>query len=128
MATFRCRLGTFDGKVIKQYFNALDEETLKKELEEKKYYIFEIKKKISLLDWITHSRRKIPIDDFVVFNQEFIALIKAGLTILQSLDILIRRRKKSYFRDMLEAVRSKIYSGASLSEAFRLQSCMMRSG
>jgi type IV pilus assembly protein PilC len=121
MATFRCRLGTLDGKVIKQYFNALDEEALKKVLEEKKYYIFEIKKKISLLDWIAHSRRKIAIDDFVVFNQEFIALIKSGLTILQSLDILIRRRKKSYLRDMLEAVRSKIYSGASLSEAFRLQ-------
>jgi type IV pilus assembly protein PilC len=121
MAAFHCRLGTLDGKVIEQYFTSLDEETLRKELKEKKYYIFTIKKKISLLDWIAHSRKKIPIDDFVVFNQEFIALIKAGLTILQSLDILIRRRKKSYFRDMLEAIRSKIYSGASLSEAFRLQ-------
>lgn len=121
MPTFRCRLGSPNGEISEQSFTASNEEALRKELEGKNYHIFKINKKVALLDWFSRSSGKIKMDDFMVFNQELAALIQAGLPILQSMDILIRRRKKSFFRDLLEDIRSKVFSGASLSEAFNSQ-------
>jgi len=121
MATYRCRLGTPNGEVIEQLFSAANEEALIKELEGREYHIFKIQKKLSLLDWLSQARRKIKMDDFLVFNQELEALIRAGLPILQSLDVLIKRRKKSYLRDLLKDIRSRVFSGSSISEAFQLQ-------
>jgi type IV pilus assembly protein PilC len=66
-------------------------------------------------------RRKIKLDQFVIFNQQFLTLIKAGLPIMNALDLLVKRQQNPYFRQLLENVRDRVRSGELLSEAFAAQ-------
>jgi type IV pilus assembly protein PilC len=66
-------------------------------------------------------RGKVKQGSFVIFNQQFLTLIKAGLPILSSLDLLIKRQKDAHMRGMLDNVRDRVKSGESLSEAFTAQ-------
>ena len=63
-------------------------------------------------------RRKIKQSRFLVFNQQFLTLIKAGLPILNSLDLLIKRQKDGHLRQVLENVRERVKGGELLSDAF----------
>ena len=63
-------------------------------------------------------RRKIKQSSFLVFNQQFLTLIKAGLPILNSLDLLIKRQKDGHLRQLLENVRERVKGGELLSDAF----------
>ena len=65
--------------------------------------------------------RKVKLDQFVIFNQQFITLIKAGLPIVQALDLLARRQRNPYFRTLLENVRDRVRGGELLSDAFAAQ-------
>src|ERR1700751_1636432 len=67
------------------------------------------------------TRRKLRHGPFLVFNQQFLTLIKAGLPILTSLDLLIKRQRDAYLRQMLENVRERVKSGEMLSDAFAAQ-------
>ena len=58
---------------------------------------------------------------FLVFNQQFLTLIKAGLPILQSLDLLIKRQADKNLHSLLEDVRQRVKSGSVLSDAFEAQ-------
>src|ERR1700691_1548636 len=62
--------------------------------------------------------RKIKQGSFLVFNQQFLTLIKAGLPILNSLDLLIKRQKDGILRQVLENVRERVKGGELLSDAF----------
>src|SRR6202162_4856921 len=62
--------------------------------------------------------RKIKQSSFLVFNQQFLTLIKAGLPILNSLDLLIKRQKDGILRGVLENVRERVKGGELLSDAF----------
>ena len=64
------------------------------------------------------SGRKIKQSTFLVFNQQFLTLIKAGLPILNSLDLLIKRQKDGQLRKLLENVRERVKGGELLSDAF----------
>ncbi len=66
-------------------------------------------------------RHRVKAKEFLLFNQEFMALIRAGLPILASLDILIERRKNPVFKRALIDIRDRIKSGESLSQAFDAQ-------
>jgi len=72
------------------------------------------------------KRRKIKLDQFVVFNQQFITLIKAGLPIVQGLDLLSRRQRNPFFRSLLENVRDRVRGGELLSDAFAEQGVFPR--
>jgi type IV pilus assembly protein PilC len=63
-------------------------------------------------------RRKLKQGNFLVFNQQFLTLIKAGLPILNSLDLLIKRQKDGNLQQVLENVRERVKGGELLSEAF----------
>ena len=64
-------------------------------------------------------QRKVKLETFVIFNQQFLTLIHAGLPILQGLDLLSRRQKNRYLRSIVENVRQRVRTGELLSEAFR---------
>jgi len=121
MAFYRCKVGNPAGEIVEQILSAPDEEVLRRELEQRDLYIFRIKRKLSLAGALPFWRRKIKIDDFLIFNQELATLIHAGLPVLQSLDILTKRRPKSRFKTILQDVREKVKAGFSLSEAFDMQ-------
>src|ERR1700716_3703989 len=58
---------------------------------------------------------------FLVFNQQFLTLIRAGLPILNSLDLLVKRQKDARLRQLLENVRDRVKGGEALSDAFAAQ-------
>src|SRR5271168_1784393 len=66
-------------------------------------------------------RRKLKQASFLVFNQQFLTLIKAGLPILNSLDLLIKRQRDVRLRGILENVRERVKGGELLSDAFAAQ-------
>jgi type IV pilus assembly protein PilC len=72
------------------------------------------------------KKQKVKLDQFVVFNQQFITLIKAGLPIVQGLDLLSRRQRNPSFRALLENVRDRVRGGELLSDAFAEQSVFPR--
>ncbi|HEY1657716.1 MAG TPA: type II secretion system F family protein [Candidatus Sulfotelmatobacter sp.] len=64
------------------------------------------------------KRRKLKPTAFLVYNQQFLTLIKAGLPILNALDLLIKRQKDATLRQILENVRERVKGGELLSDAF----------
>jgi type IV pilus assembly protein PilC len=67
------------------------------------------------------GRRKLKQSSFLVFNQQFLTLIRAGLPILNSLDLLVKRQKDARLRQLLENVRDRVKGGEALSDAFAAQ-------
>ena len=67
------------------------------------------------------ARKRVKSAEFIVFNQQFLALIHAGLPILKSLDLLTQRMKNAYFQQLLTDISARVKSGALLSEAFEAQ-------
>jgi type IV pilus assembly protein PilC len=66
-------------------------------------------------------KRKLKQDSFLVFNQQFLTLIRAGLPILNSLELLIKRQKNAQLRQILDNVHDRVKGGESLSDAFAAQ-------
>ena len=67
------------------------------------------------------SRRRIKLSQFVIFNQQFLTLFRAGLPIVQGLELLAKRERNKHFRPVLEDVRDRVKSGEPLSQAFEAQ-------
>lgn len=65
--------------------------------------------------------RKVKAQQFLIFNQQFLTLIRAGLPIVQALELLMRRQRNQYFAKILEDVRDRVKAGSLLSEAFEAQ-------
>lgn len=121
---FICRVGTPDGRVLEELITASDETALRSDLGKRGYHLFEAKRqgmapKMGLPALLRGGRRgRIPVQDFLVFNQELAALLKAGLPLLQAIDLMLERLRNPTFRAVLTDVRDQIKSGTDLSEAF----------
>lgn len=117
---FRCRVATATGQVQESTFSAESEERLRHELEEKGLFVLSIHRGAgaSFGGFSLPQRRKIPQADFILFNQEMATLLKAGLPLVQSLDILRKRVKIPIFKSVLDDVYDKVRSGTALSDAF----------
>jgi len=112
-----CKVGTASGEVVERTFAAPDERTLRASLEQQGLYLLSTRRALSL-SALRLRRRRVEPALLLVFSQELAALLKAGLPLLQSLDVLLERQKTPAFRQSLEAVREKVKSGIALSEAF----------
>src|SRR5207247_4113076 len=66
-------------------------------------------------------RKKLNLEKFLIFNQQFVTLIRAGLPILKGLDLLADRLTDSKLVPYIKAVRDEVRKGTLLSEAFRMQ-------
>ena len=101
---------------------AESEERLRHELEEKGIFVLTIHGSgaggFSLSALRMPQRRKIPAKDFLLFNQELATLLKAGLPLVQSLDILRKRIKNPLFKNVLDDIYERVRSGSALSDAF----------
>jgi type IV pilus assembly protein PilC len=121
---FICRIGTPDGRVLEEIFSASDETALRSDLGKRGYHLFEVKRqglapKMGVPALLRGGRRgRIPVQEFLVFNQELAALLRAGLPLLQAIDLMLERMKPGTFRSVLTEVRDKVKSGTDLSEAF----------
>ena len=120
---YRCRLGTPTGEVIEGVYVADSEARLRREFEDKGLYVLAIQQagRRALagvhLPAMPH-RHKVPSREFLVFNQELATLLKAGMPLVQSLDILRQRVTHPVFKVVLDDVYERVRSGSALSEAF----------
>jgi type IV pilus assembly protein PilC len=115
-----CKVGTAAGEIIEQTFTAADEAALRSELEQKGYYLFSIRKGLRLEE-LRFRRKRVAIPLLLIFGQELAALLKAGLPLLQSLDVMLERQKDPTFRASLVNIRERVKSGVALSEAFKTE-------
>ncbi len=117
---FRCRLASPSGQIVEGVYSAETEARLRHELEEKGLFVLSLQRKgaVAGLSIRLPERRHIPAREFLVFNQELATLLKAGMPLVQSLDLLKRRVESERFRAVLEDVHEKVRSGTALSEAF----------
>ncbi len=127
MPEFIAKVGTTDGVVMERTFTAESEEALRSDLQGREYLVFDVRRKSGWLNLLPGfgARRGVRMKEFLLFNQELAALIRAGLPIIASLEILIERRKNQVFKKALMDVRDKVRGGASLSEAFEAQGGML---
>jgi type IV pilus assembly protein PilC len=117
---FRCRLGTPDGDIIESVCVADSEARLRHELEHKGMCILSLRPRrgIGAISLELPKRRRIPPREFLVFNQEMATLLKAGMPLVQSLDILRDRLTNPLFKSVLDDVYEKVRAGTSLSDGF----------
>jgi type IV pilus assembly protein PilC len=120
---YRCRLGTPSGEVIEGVYVADSEARLRREFEEKGLYVLAVQQagRRALAGISVPAmpvRRKVSSREFLVFNQELATLLKAGMPLVQSLDILRQRVAHPAFKVVLDDVYERVRSGSALSEAF----------
>ena len=118
---FRCRLGTPGGEIIEGVYVADSEARLRREFEEKGLYVLGIQRAGRVRRSARSRCRRAPGSrrrEFLVFNQELATLLKAGMPLVQSLDILRRRVTNPVFKAVLDDVHERVRAGSSLSEAF----------
>jgi type IV pilus assembly protein PilC len=120
---FRCRLASPNGEIVEGVYIAENEAHLRHELEEKGLYVLSLQPKnaIAGVSLRLPQRKAINTREFLVFNQELATLLKAGMPLVQSLDLLKRRVQTPIFRRVLDDVHEKVRSGTALSDAFAAQ-------
>ncbi|MGH9311683.1 MAG: type II secretion system F family protein [Vicinamibacterales bacterium] len=120
---YRCRLGTPSGEVTEGVYVADSESRLRRELEDKGLYVLAIRQAggLGLAGVALPRRRKLASREFLVFNQELATLLKAGMPLVQSLDILRQRLSNQMFKAVLDDIHERVRAGSSLSEAFEAQ-------
>ena len=124
MAQFHCRMAAPSGEIVERVLTADDEAHLRREMEDKDYLILDLKERSRALQTLidlVKLRPKVSSREFLFFNQELSALLRAGLPILTSLDILLERRENPTFRRALTDIRERVKAGEMLSEAFAAQ-------
>jgi type IV pilus assembly protein PilC len=117
---FRCRLGTPGGEIIEGIYAADSEARLRREFEDKGLYVLGIQRAggLALGRIPLPTRARVSTREFLVFNQELATLLKAGMPLVQSLDILRRRVANPLFKSVLDDVQERVRAGSALSEAF----------
>jgi len=118
MSIYSCKLGTSDGKVLSRDFDTADPAALRKNLEEQGYFVFDIRKKpLQFLfgRWI--GRRGVTKRTLLLFNQELLVLIKAGMPIIQALDTILEHQDEGVLGDALKQLREDVKGGDALSTA-----------
>jgi type IV pilus assembly protein PilC len=116
---YRCRLGTTSGEIVEGVYVAQSEAALRRELEDKGLHVLSLKPRLGFGSFsIGGESRKIKRHEFLVFNQELATLLKAGMPLVQSLDILRSRLSNPLFKSVLDDVYEKVRGGTALSDAF----------
>jgi type IV pilus assembly protein PilC len=123
MAEFVCKVGDPSGRILQHVETAQSEGEARQKLAERGFYVFSVRANLDILAQLTKRRadRSIRPNDFLIFNQQFNTLVKAGLTILKALDLLSDRAATASLRPILADVRQRVREGALLSEALAAQ-------
>jgi type IV pilus assembly protein PilC len=119
MGEFVCRVADANGRVFSHIEAAATQEEVRQKLADRGLYVYSVNSRSGLLTALTGFRkeRKIGGNDFLVLNQQFNTLIKAGLPILRALDLLATRASAPKLRPVLTQIRDRVREGKSLSEA-----------
>ncbi len=123
MAEYLIKMADERGRIVQHLEVGGSPEEVRNRFLQQGYLVYSVNPRGILAGGAIHlpQRRRIKLDQFVIFNQQFVTLIRAGLPILTALELLAKRQRDEYFREMLEKVRALVKSGQLLSEAFEAQ-------
>ncbi len=127
MAEFICRLGTPAGEVVTRTVEATGVQEARQRLEREGFRVFNVTPpRTAGVSALTSFGRagahpKVKANDFLLFNQQLAALVRAGIPILQAISMLRKRAASSRLRAVLGDVEDQIRGGAALSQAFASQ-------
>ena len=123
MSQYLCKYADPQGRVHEEVESAESEEELRQRLSDRGFLIYSVKPRRSIGEWklnnVQPARRKLPLDQLLIFNQQFVTLTRAGLPILKGLDLLVGNIKNRRLRTHLQSVHEKVKTGMPLSEAFQ---------
>ena len=122
MAEFVVKIADDRGRVQQHVEQGYSEAEVRDRFSQQGYLVYWVKPQGMLTSGMSmRRRRKLKQSTFLVFNQQFLTLIRAGLPILNSLELLIKRQKDAQLKQILENVRERVKGGELLSDAFAAQ-------
>jgi type IV pilus assembly protein PilC len=122
MAVYTFRVGTPGGEILTRKVEAIAEDEARHRLEREGYHIFSVKRDGGAALALRPRVRLLKVEEFLHFNQQLAALVRAGLPILQAVGLLARRQSNEVLRMLLQDVEARIREGVPLSQAFASQS------
>lgn len=125
MADFVLKYADGRGQIHQQVATAATEKELRERYSQQGFLIYSIKPRTMAAGiasgGLFGKRKKLNLEKFLIFNQQFVTLIRAGLPILKGLDLLSERLTDPKLGPYIKAVRDEVKNGTLLSEAFRQQ-------
>lgn len=126
MPEFICKVADASGRVFEEREAAQSEQDARRKLGERGLLVYSVAAGGGLAAQLvpalrTARRRTISGSDFLIFNQQFVTLVRAGLPILKALDLLAERAAAESLRPTLRSIRDRVKEGATISEAFEQQ-------
>jgi len=123
MAEFLCKVADGSGKVFLHVEPAESMVEARQKLSDRGLFVYNVRPRAGVLDQLFGRKRQKSVqgNDFLVFNQQFNTLIKAGIPILRALDLLSERAAAERLRPVLTEVRRQVREGTTLSEALEQQ-------
>ncbi len=124
MAQWVLKYADSRGEFHHQVEEAASEQEIRKRYTEKGYLIYSVQQRRAMMPLAAGAatrKTKLNLGKFLIFNQQFVTLIRAGLPILKALDLLSERLTDSKLARYIVNVRDDVRNGAQLSEAFRRQ-------
>ncbi len=122
MAEYVVKVADERGRVLEQVESGYSVSDVRDRFAQQGLLVYSIKPRGLLsADFRRSRRRKVKLEPFVMFNAQFLTLIRAGLPILTALELLIKRQRHVFLRSLLENVRDRVKGGESLSQAFAAQ-------
>lgn len=118
MPHFSCRISTDDGKILTRSVRAASADECRRRFEAEGHFVLSVRRDWRKLNLQWGRGGGIKDRDFIMFNQEFQALVRAGYPVLRSLEIISGRTRNSGLQEVLRKVESEIRQGKSLSESF----------
>ncbi|MBY0508226.1 MAG: type II secretion system F family protein [Bryobacteraceae bacterium] len=122
MSQFVLKYADARGQIHQQVEEAKSEHEVREKYGQQGFLIYSVKAKgIGQLGVGSGKPAKLNTEKFLIFNQQFVTLIKAGLPILKSLDLLADRLTDAKLRPVIDAIRVEVKNGTLLSDAFQKQ-------
>lgn len=123
MAEFVLKYADATGEIHQQIAQAGSEHEARERFTRQGFLVYSIKQRgaVAGLAKVGRRKRKLNLERFLIFNQQFVTLIRAGLPILKSLDLLADRLTDAKLGPQIQAVRDEVRRGTLLSESFRMQ-------
>ena len=126
MAEFLVKVADEQGHLRQQVEHGHSEAEVHDRFTQQGFLIYSVNPRVAALVGSGPRRKKVNLEKFLIFNQQFVTLIRAGLPILKSLDLLADRLTDPKLGPHIQAVRDEVRNGALLSDAFRQQGVFPR--
>ena len=126
MSEFVLKYADAKGEVHSQVAQATTAQELRERYTQQGFLVYSVKPKAAGINLggdisLPGRKKKLNVEKFLIFNQQFVTLIRAGLPILKSLDLLAERLTDPKLTPYINSVREEVRRGTLLSEAFRMQ-------